>query len=103
MRKRDQWLAAPIGAGLATALLAVAGCGTDDSGAAGNGEPVVMGMTDKVVSTDPAAGYEPGSWLLFNNVFQSLLSFPKGGTTPSRKPPSAAVSPTGRARSTAAP
>lgn len=82
MRKRDQWLAAPIGAGLATALLAVAGCGTDDSGAAGTGEPVVMGMTDKVQSTDPASGYEPGSWLLFNNVFQSLLSFPKGGTTP---------------------
>ncbi|MCF3144772.1 ABC transporter substrate-binding protein [Streptomyces platensis] len=82
MRKRDQWLAAPIGAGLTTALLAVAGCGTDDSGAAGNGEPVVMGMTDKVVSTDPASGYDPGSWLLFNNAFQSLLSFPKGGTTP---------------------
>ncbi|MFJ8674662.1 ABC transporter substrate-binding protein [Streptomyces sp. NPDC093589] len=82
MRKRDQWLAAPIGAGLTTALLALAGCGTDDSGAAGTGEPLVMGMTDKVVATDPAAGYDPGSWLLFNNVFQSLLSFPKGGTTP---------------------
>ncbi|MFJ9850873.1 ABC transporter substrate-binding protein [Streptomyces sp. NPDC101150] len=82
MRQRDQWLAAPIGAGLATALLALAGCSADDSGAAGQGEPVVMGMTDKVVTTDPAAGYEPGSWLLFNNVYQSLLSFPKGGTTP---------------------
>ncbi|MGD3107363.1 ABC transporter substrate-binding protein [Streptomyces sp. YGL11-2] len=80
--KRDQWLAAPIRAGLATALLAVAGCGTDNSPAAGHGEPVVMGMTDKVVATDPAAGYDPGSWLLFNNVFQSLLSFPKGSTTP---------------------
>ncbi|MEU5211337.1 ABC transporter substrate-binding protein [Streptomyces sp. NPDC020742] len=82
MRKRDQWLAAPIGAGLTTALLALAGCGTDDSGAAGHGEPVVMGTTDGVKATDPAAGYDPGSWLLFNNVFQSLLSFPKGGTTP---------------------
>ena len=82
MRKRDQWLAAPIGAGLTTALLALAGCGAEDSGSAGNGEPVVMGMTDKVVATDPAAGYDPGSWLLFNNVFQSLLSFPKGGTAP---------------------
>ncbi|MEU7637834.1 MULTISPECIES: ABC transporter substrate-binding protein [unclassified Streptomyces] len=80
--KRDQWLAAPIRAGLATALLAVAGCGTDTSESSGHGEPVVMGMTDKVVSTDPASGYDPGSWLLFNNVFQSLLSFPKGGTTP---------------------
>ncbi|UQA96377.1 ABC transporter substrate-binding protein [Streptomyces halobius] len=82
MRKRDQWLAAPIGAGLTIALLALAGCGSQDQGAAGNGEPVVMGMTDKVVATDPAAGYDPGSWLLFNNVFQSLLSFPKGGTKP---------------------
>ena len=41
-----------------------------------------MGMSDEVLATDPASGYDPGSWLLFNNVFQSLLSFPKGGTTP---------------------
>ena len=38
-------------------------------------------MSDEVLATDPASGYDPGSWLLFNNVFQSLLSFPKGGTT----------------------
>ncbi|MFV8127622.1 ABC transporter substrate-binding protein [Streptomyces syringium] len=80
MRKRDQWLAAPLGAGLAAALLT--GCGSDDGEAAGTGESVVMGMSDEVVSTDPASGYDPGSWLLFNNVFQSLLSFPKGSTTP---------------------
>ena len=41
-----------------------------------------MGMSDKVLATDPASGYDPGSWLLFNNVFQSLLSFPNGGTEP---------------------
>ena len=41
-----------------------------------------MGMSDEVLATDPASGYDPGSWLLFNNVFQSLLSFPKGGTDP---------------------
>ncbi|MFB7635262.1 ABC transporter substrate-binding protein [Streptomyces sp. NPDC056149] len=80
--KRDQWLAAPIGAGLTTVLLTVAGCSTDASESSGHGEPVVMGMTDKVIATDPASGYDPGSWLLFNNVFQSLLSFPKGSTTP---------------------
>ena len=40
------------------------------------------GMSDDVLATDPASGYDPGSWLLFNNVFQSLLSFPKGGTEP---------------------
>ncbi|MFC6065772.1 ABC transporter substrate-binding protein [Streptomyces ochraceiscleroticus] len=80
MRKRDQLLAAPLCAGLAAALLA--GCGSGDDEGAGVGEPVVMGMTDKIQSIDPAAGYDPGSWLLFNNVFQSLISFPKGGTTP---------------------
>ncbi|GAA0410009.1 ABC transporter substrate-binding protein [Streptomyces luteireticuli] len=80
MRKRDQWLAAPLGAGLAAALLS--GCGSDDGTAAGTGESVVMGMSDEVVSTDPASGYDPGSWLLFNNVFQSLLSFPKGSNSP---------------------
>ncbi|MFI1971033.1 ABC transporter substrate-binding protein [Streptomyces cinnamoneus] len=80
MRKRDQWLAAPLGAGLAAALLS--GCGSEDGNAAGTGESVVMGMSDEVLSTDPASGYDPGSWLLFNNVFQSLLSFPKGSTVP---------------------
>ncbi|MFI9722454.1 ABC transporter substrate-binding protein [Streptomyces sp. NPDC052396] len=80
MRKRDQWLAAPLGAGLAAALLS--GCGSEDGKAGGTGESVVMGMSDEVVTTDPASGYDPGSWVLFNNVFQSLLSFPKGSTQP---------------------
>ncbi|MGP3925734.1 ABC transporter substrate-binding protein [Streptomyces sp. 8N616] len=80
VRKRRQWLAAPLGAGLAAGLLA--GCGSDDADAAGTGQPIVMGMTDAVLATDPASGYDPGSWLVFNNVFQSLMSFPRGGTTP---------------------
>lgn len=78
--RRNQWLAAPLGAATAAALLS--GCGSTDSPTAGGGKGVVMGISDKVKSTDPASGYDPGSWLLFNNVFQSLLSFPKGGTTP---------------------
>jgi peptide/nickel transport system substrate-binding protein len=60
----------------------LAGCGSDDAATAGTGQPVVMGMTDEVLATDPASGYDPASWLLFNNVFQSLLSFPRGGTAP---------------------
>ncbi|WP_432096514.1 ABC transporter substrate-binding protein [Streptomyces sp. bgisy100] len=80
MRKRHQWLAAPLGAGLAAGLLS--GCGSDDAETAGTGEPIVMGMTDEVVSTDPASGYDPASWVMFNNVFQSLMSFPRGGTEP---------------------
>ncbi|MGK5629599.1 ABC transporter substrate-binding protein [Streptomyces sp. URMC 123] len=80
MRKRHQWLAVPVGAGLAAGLLT--GCGSDDADAAGKGDPLVMGMTDKIVSTDPASGYDPASWMIFNNVFQSLMSFPRGGTVP---------------------
>ncbi|MFD9307863.1 ABC transporter substrate-binding protein [Streptomyces sp. NPDC060048] len=78
--RRNQWLAAPLGAATAAALLS--GCGSTDGSNAGSGKGVVMGISDKVKATDPASGYDSGSWLLFNNVFQSLLSFPKGGTTP---------------------
>ncbi|MEU3062397.1 ABC transporter substrate-binding protein [Streptomyces subrutilus] len=80
MMRRNQWLAAPLGAATAAALLS--GCGAADGSNAGSGKGVVMGISDKVKATDPASGYDPGSWLLFNNVYQSLLSFPKGGTTP---------------------
>ncbi|MZD05865.1 ABC transporter substrate-binding protein [Streptomyces sp. SID5785] len=77
---RNQWLAPTAGAVLAAALLA--GCGSENGDSAASGDSVVMGMSDDVLATDPASGYDPGSWLLFNNVFQSLLSFPNGGTEP---------------------
>ena len=80
MNKRIQWPVLPIVAGLASGLLT--GCGTESGGSGSGGSSVVMGMSDDVLATDPASGYDPGSWLLFNNVFQSLLSFPKGGTEP---------------------
>jgi peptide/nickel transport system substrate-binding protein len=74
-------LAFPVGMIVLAAGL-LTGCGGDGRPAAGKGQPIVMGMSDEVLSTDPASGYDPGSWLVFNNVFQSLLSFPRGGTTP---------------------
>ncbi|MFF4834392.1 ABC transporter substrate-binding protein [Streptomyces sp. NPDC001315] len=80
MNMRNQWPVLPIVAGLASGLLT--GCGTDSGDSGGSGSSLVMGMSDDVLATDPASGYDPGSWLLFNNVFQSLLSFPKGGTEP---------------------
>ncbi|WP_369217006.1 ABC transporter substrate-binding protein [Streptomyces flavofungini] len=80
MIRRNQWLALPLTGGLAAALLT--GCGTETGGAGDTGDAVVVGMSDDVLATDPASGYDPGSWLLFNNVFQSLLSFPKGATEP---------------------
>ncbi|MFD8914447.1 ABC transporter substrate-binding protein [Streptomyces sp. NPDC059575] len=80
MNMRTHWPVLPIAAGLACGLLT--GCGTSGDGSGTEGHRVVMGMSDDVLATDPASGYDPGSWLLFNNVFQSLLSFPKGGTLP---------------------
>ncbi|MFJ3335837.1 ABC transporter substrate-binding protein [Streptomyces sp. NPDC086766] len=80
MNMRNQWPVLPIVAGLASGLLT--GCGTETGGAESDGSRLVVGMSDDVLATDPASGYDPGSWLLFNNVFQSLLSFPKGGTEP---------------------
>lgn len=77
---RNQWPVLPVVAGLASGLLT--GCGTETGDSGGTGTSVVMGMSDDVLATDPASGYDPGSWLLFNNVFQSLLSFPKGATEP---------------------
>jgi peptide/nickel transport system substrate-binding protein len=77
---RNQWPVLPIMAGLASGLLT--GCGSENGDSGADGSTVVMGMSDDVLATDPASGYDPGSWLLFNNVFQSLLSFPNGGTEP---------------------
>ncbi|MEU6091037.1 ABC transporter substrate-binding protein [Streptomyces sp. NPDC047085] len=80
MNMRNQWPVLPLVAGLASGLLT--GCGSENGDSGGTGSSVVMGMSDDVLATDPASGYDPGSWLLFNNVFQSLLSFPRGGTQP---------------------
>ncbi|NEC46984.1 ABC transporter substrate-binding protein [Actinospica acidiphila] len=80
MNLRTQWPALPLVAVLASGLLT--GCGSEDGDAASKGSKIVVGMSDDVLATDPASGYDPGSWLLFNNVFQSLLGFPKGGTEP---------------------
>ncbi|KUM74759.1 ABC transporter substrate-binding protein [Streptomyces curacoi] len=43
---------------------------------------IAVGTTDAVTSLDPAGAYDAGSWALFNNVFQSLLTFEPGGVTP---------------------
>ncbi|GHH12944.1 ABC transporter substrate-binding protein [Streptomyces lanatus] len=43
---------------------------------------ITVGTTDAVTSLDPAGAYDAGSWALFNNVFQSLMTFEPGGVTP---------------------
>ncbi|MFF5144593.1 ABC transporter substrate-binding protein [Streptomyces sp. NPDC013157] len=43
---------------------------------------ITVGTTDAVTSLDPAGAYDAGSWALFNNVFQTLLTFEPGGVQP---------------------
>ncbi|MGW0709324.1 ABC transporter substrate-binding protein [Streptomyces sp. NPDC002643] len=43
---------------------------------------ITVGTAERVTSLDPAGAYDTGSWALFSNVFQSLLTFEPGGTTP---------------------
>ncbi|SCG04926.1 peptide/nickel transport system substrate-binding protein, partial [Streptomyces sp. MnatMP-M17] len=81
MNVSKRWTNTILGAGLAVTLLS--GCGLQPGGGTDKpGNSIVVGMSDSILAADPASGYDPGSWLLFNNVFQSLLSFPRGGATP---------------------
>ncbi|MET9802912.1 ABC transporter substrate-binding protein [Streptomyces sp. NPDC006368] len=59
----------------------LAGCGLfSDEGANGENK-IVVGTTSAPSTLDPAAAWD-GSWELYRNVFQTLLSFPTGTTTP---------------------
>ncbi len=73
---RRTWIA------LATAALvtACASCGAGGDGQS-EGRPV-MGTTDQVTSLDPAGAYDQGSWNVYGNTFQTLLSFPPGSDQP---------------------
>ncbi|MEU5052370.1 ABC transporter substrate-binding protein [Streptomyces sp. NPDC021096] len=65
---------------LACLALSVSGCGLtagDDGGG-----PVRVGTTDTVSTLDPAGAYDAGSWALYGNVYQSLLTFGPGSGTP---------------------
>ncbi|MCC5476670.1 ABC transporter substrate-binding protein [Streptomyces barringtoniae] len=43
---------------------------------------IAVGTTDAVTDLDPAGAYDAGSWALFSNVFQTLLTFEPGGVEP---------------------
>ncbi|RLU90433.1 peptide-binding protein [Streptomyces griseocarneus] len=63
-------------------LAAVAtGCGLTDPGEGDDG-PITVGTTDTVTSLDPAGAYDIGSWALIGNLYQSLLTYTSGSTTP---------------------
>ncbi|MDT3397455.1 ABC transporter substrate-binding protein [Streptomyces sp. B1866] len=52
------------------------------SSADDGGGPIRVGTTDRVTALDPAGAYDSGSWALYSNVYQSLLTFDPGATQP---------------------
>lgn len=69
----------PVAATVSISLLA--GCGLLSSGGADDEDAITVGTTSAPTTLDPAASWD-GSWELYRNVFQTLLSFPSGATEP---------------------
>ncbi|MFF9348174.1 ABC transporter substrate-binding protein [Streptomyces sp. NPDC014734] len=46
------------------------------------GDPIAVGTTDEVTSLDPAGAYDAGSWAMYSNIYQSLMTFKSGATVP---------------------
>ncbi|MEV7788676.1 ABC transporter substrate-binding protein [Streptomyces sp. NPDC088106] len=68
-------------AAIASISSLVTGCGLlspDDPDDAG---PIVVGTTSSPSTLDPAASWD-SSWELFRNIYQTLLSYPVGATSP---------------------
>ena len=67
-------------------LATTAACGSSSSSASGvNGAPktsVTLGTIEVYSSLDPAGAYDTGSWLLFYNIYQRLMSYQPGATIP---------------------
>ncbi|MFF4548842.1 ABC transporter substrate-binding protein [Streptomyces sp. NPDC001435] len=59
----------------------VAGCSVFSDGNQDSGGPIVVGTTSAPSTLDPAASWDQ-SWELFRNIYQTLLSYPDGATTP---------------------
>ncbi|MFE6040922.1 ABC transporter substrate-binding protein [Streptomyces sp. NPDC056452] len=44
--------------------------------------PIVVGTSDEVTSLDPAGAYDAGSWAIYSNLYQSLMTFKSGAIVP---------------------
>ncbi|MFD5075333.1 ABC transporter substrate-binding protein [Streptomyces sp. NPDC058371] len=64
-----------------TSISLVAGCGVLSTGSSDDKGPIVVGTTSAPSTLDPAASWD-GSWELFRNIYQTLLSYPSGATAP---------------------
>ncbi|MCB5168684.1 ABC transporter substrate-binding protein [Streptomyces bambusae] len=59
----------------------LAGCGLLSEDDEKGNQKIVVGTTSKPTTLDPAAAWD-GSWELYRNVYQTLLSFPTGSAKP---------------------
>lgn len=68
-------------AAIASISSLVAGCGVLSSDTPEDKGPIVLGTTSAPSTLDPAASWD-NSWELFRNIYQTLLAYPDGATTP---------------------
>jgi peptide/nickel transport system substrate-binding protein len=54
----------------------------DSGGGGAKGGAVIVGTTDSVSSLDPAGAYDYGSWEIVDSVYQKVMHFETGATTP---------------------
>ncbi|WP_405389022.1 ABC transporter substrate-binding protein [Streptomyces sp. NBC_01102] len=47
-----------------------------------NEDPIAVGTSDEVTSLDPAGAYDAGSWAIYSNLYQSLMTFKSGAIVP---------------------
>lgn len=64
-----------------TSMALAAGCGVLSPGSSDDKGPIVVGTTSSPSTLDPAASWD-GSWELFRNIYQTLLSYPSGAAAP---------------------
>ncbi|MFC9244560.1 ABC transporter substrate-binding protein [Streptomyces sp. NPDC057136] len=62
-------------------LSLLAGCGLLSDSSSETDQQITVGTTSSPSTLDPAAAWD-GSWELMRNVFQTLVSFPTGSTSP---------------------
>jgi peptide/nickel transport system substrate-binding protein len=62
-------------------VLPLAGCGLVSDGGSGDDKKIVVGTTSAPSVLDPAGAWD-GSWELYRNVYQTLLYYPNGSTSP---------------------
>ncbi|MET7480161.1 ABC transporter substrate-binding protein [Streptomyces sp. NPDC005648] len=68
-------------AAIASISSLVTGCGVLSSDSSGDKGPITVGTTSAPSTLDPAASWDQ-SWELFRNIYQTLLNYPVGATTP---------------------